>query len=457
MPFPSVRVIGGGLAGVEAAHLLARSGVPVELFEMRPKVTTPAHKTGMLAELVCSNSFKGTDPATAHGILKREMVSLGSLVLSAAGQSRVPAGKALAVDRETFSDIIIGQVDAQKLITLRREEVKEIDPDQPTIIATGPLTSDTLARNLAAMTGSERLFFYDAISPIIDAESIDMDHAFSGARWSDDCSDYLNCPLDEVCYKRFVNEVLEADKVRAHEFEDARFFEACLPIEIMAARGQDALRYGPMRPVGLKDPSTGKRPYAVVQLRKENLIGNAYTMVGFQTRLTFPEQKRVIGMIPAFSSAGFLRYGSIHRNTYLDSPRILQPDLQLIGYENIYLSGQITGVEGYTESAAMGIMAGISMLVRLKGGHLTSPGPETAIGALIRYITDGTINNFQPMNANFGIMSMPDAPKAVRNEMRSQTALLAFEEWKKSIAVTIKCDYPAPLQHIHTDIPDWKP
>ncbi|MGO9147704.1 MAG: methylenetetrahydrofolate--tRNA-(uracil(54)-C(5))-methyltransferase (FADH(2)-oxidizing) TrmFO [Desulfomonilia bacterium] len=433
MPFPSVRVIGGGLAGVEAAHLLATNGVQVELFEMRPAVTTPAHKTGMLAELVCSNSFKGTDPLTAHGILKREMASLGSLVLSIANQTCVPAGKALAVDRTAFAALTTQHITAQPLITLREKELKAIDQACPTIIATGPLTSDALAQNLMAMTGSSRLFFYDAISPIIDADSIDMGHAFFGARWSDDNPDYLNCTLDEPHYQRFMEELLKADKVISHEFEDARFFEACLPIEVLAARGMDALRYGPMRPVGLKDPSTGKRPFAVVQLRKENLKGNAYTMVGFQTRLTYPEQMRIIGMIPALSSARFLRYGSIHRNTYIDSPRVLGADLSLKEHSNVILAGQITGVEGYMESAATGILAGISMLAGIKHKTFQPPGPDTALGALVNHIIDRSINVFQPMNINFGIMTMPDVPKSRRAEARSERAKSAFDQWKESI------------------------
>jgi methylenetetrahydrofolate--tRNA-(uracil-5-)-methyltransferase len=284
-----------------------------------------------------------------------------------------------------------------------------------------------------AMTGSSRLFFYDAISPIIDAESIDMGHAFFGARWSDHNPDYLNCTLDEPHYQRFMEELLKADKVLSHEFEDARFFEACLPIEILAARGMDALRYGPMRPVGLKDPSTGKRPFAVVQLRKENLKGNAYTMVGFQTRLTYPEQMRIIGMIPALSSARFLRYGSIHRNTYIDSPRVLGADLSLKEHGNVILAGQITGVEGYMESAATGILAGISMLAGIKHKTFQPPGPDTALGALVYYITDRLIDVFQPMNINFGIMTMPDVPKSRRAEARSERAKSAFDTWKESI------------------------
>lgn len=434
MPEPDVRVIGAGLAGVEAAHVLARGGARVELFEMRPLRMTPAHKTDLLAELVCSNSLKGTDPLTAHGMLKREMKVLGSLVMSAAERSRVPAGKALAVDRTVFAETVTSHIASHRRIAIRREEVKTLDKDRLTIIATGPLTSDALAHELATMTSSSRLFFHDAISPIIDAESIDMDHAFAASRWKDECTDYINCPLDRDEYALFVKEVMSADMVRLHEFEDARYFEACLPIEVLAQRGRDALRFGPMRPVGLKDPKTSKRPYAVVQLRKENLAGEAYTMVGFQTRLTYPEQKRIISIIPALRNARILRYGSIHRNTYLDSPRILGTDLKVIGQEHFYLAGQIMGVEGYLESAAMGILAGMSVLARLKGLPFSPPGPDTAMGALVSYITDRTIADFQPMNANFGIMPAPAVPKARRAEARSEQALRSFESWVHEIA-----------------------
>ncbi|HPI92465.1 MAG TPA: methylenetetrahydrofolate--tRNA-(uracil(54)-C(5))-methyltransferase (FADH(2)-oxidizing) TrmFO [Deltaproteobacteria bacterium] len=433
MRSPEVSIIGAGLAGTEAAHALTRRGVCVELFEMRPSRMTPAHRTDQLAELVCSNSFKGTDPLTAHGILKREMERLGSLILSSAEKTRVPAGKALAVDRTAFARSITDRIMLDGAIILRRREVEAIEESRPTIIATGPLTSDALAGHLASITASSRLFFYDAISPIIEADSIDMDHAFPGSRWTDANTDYINCPLDRQGYSLFLEEVLAADRVRAHEFEDARFFEACLPIEVLAHRGNDALRYGPMRPVGLKDPRTEKRPYAVVQLRRENLQGQAYTLVGFQTRLTYPEQKRIISMIPALRNTRFLRYGSIHRNTYLDSPRILEPDLRLRGSDKIYLAGQITGVEGYMESAAMGIMAGISVLAKIKGVPFSPPGPETAMGSLIRYITDRTVEKFQPMNTNFGIMPAPDVPKNRRAEARSELALHVFEEWVQSM------------------------
>jgi methylenetetrahydrofolate--tRNA-(uracil-5-)-methyltransferase len=428
-----VRVVGGGLAGVEAARFLAARGIPVDLYEMRPRIMTPAHKTDLLAELVCSNSFKGTDPFTAHGILKREMLELGSLVLSMALETRVPAGKALAVDRAAFSSAMTRRIATDPLITLYREEFTKLDDEILTIIASGPLTSNALADNLAGITGRHRLFFYDAISPIVDADSIDREYAFYAARWTEGNDDYLNCPLSAEEYHRFLEELLRADRVKAHSFEDASYFESCLPIEVVAGRGRDALRFGAMRPVGLIDPATGKRPYAVVQLRRENLKGNAYTIVGFQTRLTFTEQERVIRLIPALRQARFLRFGSIHRNTYLDSPKILQKDLSLKNRPNIFLAGQITGVEGYTESAATGILAGISVLARLKGKVLALPGADTAYGALVQYITSGGPDPFQPSNINFGIMEMVEASKSRRNELRSERAALSFARWKQEL------------------------
>jgi methylenetetrahydrofolate--tRNA-(uracil-5-)-methyltransferase len=434
MPLPRVSIIGAGLAGVEAAHVLAAHGLGVDLFEMRPAVSTPAHRTGLFAELVCSNSFKGTDPLTAHGILKAEMEMLGSLVLSVARATRVPAGKALAVDRAAFAATVTERIMALQTVTLHREEVTVIDPDRLTIVATGPLTSDALAGRIASITGSDRLFFYDAIAPIIDASSVDMDRAFTGSRWSPADPDYLNCPLTREEYARFMEQLLAADRLRAREFEDSRFFEACLPIEVLASRGRDALRYGPMRPVGLIDPKTGRRPYAVVQLRRENLRGDAYTPVGFQTRLTYPEQERVFSLIPALRDARYLRHGSIHRNTYLDAPRVLEKDLSLKGSCRTYVAGQLMGVEGYMESAAMGIIAGISVMARIRGERFVPPGPETAIGALIHHITDPSMERFQPMNTNFGIMPVPDVPKKERAARRSLDARDAFEHWAGSVA-----------------------
>ena len=428
---PRVRVVGAGLAGVEAVFCLASRGIPVDLYEMRPVRSTPAHKTSLLGELVCSNSLKGMDGETAHGLLKRELELLGSLVLSTARETMVPAGKALAVDRDAFAQSLTRTVQSLEGVALIREEVTAIDPEVPTIIATGPLTSDGLADELARMTGTGRLFFYDAIAPIVDASSIDHGCAFFGSRWSDNDNDkdYLNCPLTKDQYETFVRELLEGDRVNARSFENARFFEACLPVEVMAGRGLDSLRYGPMRPVGMVDPGSGERPYAVLQLRRENLRGDAFNMVGFQTRLTWPEQRRVFSLIPALASARYLRYGSIHRNTFLDSPRVLEKDLRLKGFRNTFVAGQITGVEGYVESAAMGIAAALSLLAHLSGRDFSPPAADTAVGALIHYITQSATDRFQPTNINFGIMEEPDAPKKHRKQKRLEQEARSFDRW----------------------------
>jgi methylenetetrahydrofolate--tRNA-(uracil-5-)-methyltransferase len=342
-----VRVIGGGLAGVEAAYHLASRGIEVDLLEMRPSIMTGAHKTPFLAELVCSNSFKGDDLNTAHGLLKKEMRALNSVVLKVADGARVPAGKSLAVDRDAFARDITQLIESERSINLIREEVKGIDTDIPTIIATGPLTSGGLAKDIARLTGSSGLYFYDAISPIVDADSIAMDHVFFGSRWSPQSKDYLNCPMAEDQYYAFIDALLAADKVKPHTFEKKELFEGCLPIEVVASRGRSSLAFDPMRPVGFVDPKTGDRPFAIVQLRKENLKGDAYNMVGFQTRLAYPAQQRVFQMIPGLASVRFLRFGSVHRNTFIDSPRILRKDLSIIKYPYVKLAGQITGVEGY--------------------------------------------------------------------------------------------------------------
>ncbi len=429
MRAPRVLVAGGGLAGVEAAYHLALRGIEVDLYEMRPAKSTPAHRTDLLGELVCSNSLKGTDPLTAHGLLKKEMAELGSAVLLAAEKTKVPAGKALAVDRDGFARVLTDIVRSTDLIEIHREEFSHIVPETPTIIATGPLTSEILASSLKDITGTERLFFYDAISPIVDAESIDMEHAFFGSRWDSLSRDYLNCPLDKDLYHAFVDELLKSDRVNPRSFEDIRFFDACLPIEVMALRGRDSLRFGPMRPVGFIDPATHRRPYALLQLRRENLRGDAYNLVGFQTRLTYPEQKRIFSMIPALAKADFLRFGSIHRNTFLDSPRVLNKNLSIKGLPLIFLAGQITGVEGYMESAAMGIMAAIALSAMLSGRAFSPPPADTAIGALIQHITDEENTNFQPMNINFGIMEPIDAPKKTRKLARLEKESRSFETW----------------------------
>ena len=425
----TVLVVGGGLSGCEAAWLLSQKGVMVELFEMRPHKMTRAHTTGMLAELVCSNSFKGTDPLTAHGLLKAEMEIMGSLVMKAALSARVPAGKALAVDREKFAAFITDAIDSSPLIKVNHSEIESVPVDRPCIIATGPLTSDALSEDITKLTGSGRMFFHDAIAPIIDAESIDMTKAFFGSRWSEDGGDYINCPINEAEYNLFLDELIKADRVAPHTFEDAKYFEGCLPIEVIAERGGQSLRFGPMRPVGIKDPKTGKRPYAIVQLRKETLKGEAFNMVGFQTRLSYPGQDRVFRFIPGLADAIFLRYGSIHRNTFIDSPRLLEKDLSIRGHSNIIVAGQLTGVEGYMESACSGIIAGLSMLAKVSGRPFSPPPPETAAGALINYITDSAITNFQPMNINYGIIPTPDVPKKDKKTVIRDIALKHISEW----------------------------
>jgi methylenetetrahydrofolate--tRNA-(uracil-5-)-methyltransferase len=425
----TVLVIGGGLAGCEAAWLLSQKGVRVELFEMRPHKKTGAHSTGMLAELVCSNSLKGFDPLTSHGLLKAEMEIMGSIVLKAALSAKVPAGKALAVDREKFAAFVTGAINSSPLIRVRNTEVESVPVDRPCIIATGPLTSDALAEDISKLTGSGRMFFYDAIAPIIDAGSIDMTKAFFGSRWSEDAGDYINCPLNEEQYNLFINELVQADPVAPHAFEEARYFEACLPIEVIAERGGQSLRFGPMRPVGIKDPGTGKRPYAVVQLRKETLKGEAFNMVGFQTRLSYSGQDRVFRFIPGLADAVFLRYGSIHRNTFIDSPRVLMKDLSIRGQSNIIVAGQLTGVEGYMESACSGIIAGLSMHAKVSGRPFSPPPPETASGALINYVTDAAVTDFQPMNINYGIIPAPVVPKKDKKTVIRDMALERITAW----------------------------
>jgi len=429
----AVHVIGAGLAGVEAAYRLVRCGVGVQLSEMRPVRMTPAHTTDKLAELVCSNSLNGTDPLTAHGLLKKELIQLDSLVLQSAFATRVPAGKALAVDRDAFAARITSTIAAHERIRITRQEVTRIDLSVPTIIAPGPLTSESLCTEIIRLTSRDSLSFYDAISPIIDSQSIDYDKAFFGSRWAPDDTDYLNCPLDQDEYSAFVNALLEADTVVPHAFEDARFFEGCLPIEIMARRGPDSLRFGPMRPVGLTDPHTARRPHAVVQLRRENLKGDAYNIVGFQTRLTQGEQLKVLRLIPALAGAQILRYGSIHRNTFIDAPRLLAPDLSLKSHRNIVLAGQLAGVEGYMESAAMGIMAAYSILAHLRGKPFLPPPPETAVGALIHHITNAAVRDFQPMNINFGIIPSPDVAKKLKRQVLLEREASAFSEWLRTL------------------------
>ncbi len=428
-----VVIIGGGLAGSEAAWQAATRGARVTLYEMRPKEPTKAHKTGYLAELVCSNSLGSADILNAPGILKEEMRRLNSLVVRVADEVRVPAGSALAVDRDQFSQKITQALESHPNLRILREEVKEIPTDCLCIIATGPLTSDSLSAAIRNLTHSANLYFFDAISPIIDADSINMEAVFRASRYEKGGADYLNCPMDEATYDAFRDAMLKAEKVQPKEFEKIPYFEGCIPIEVMAERGRQTMVFGPMKPVGLEDPRTGKRPFAVVQLRPENRHGTCYNMVGFQTKLTYPEQRRVFRMIPGLEQAEFLRLGSLHRNTFVNSPQLLRDTLQLKARGTLFFAGQLVGVEGYTESAAMGGLAGINAVRGLAGLPLVTPPPSTAHGCLVNYITTSDPRHFQPINTNFGLF--PPLPTRIRDKEQKrrligQRALEDLEAWK---------------------------
>lgn len=428
-----VVIIGGGLAGSEAAWQAATRGARVTLYEMRPKEPTQAHKTGYLAELVCSNSLGSADVLNAPGILKEEMRRLNSLIIRVADEVRVPAGSALAVDRDQFAQRITRELEGHPNVRIRREEITEIPSDCLCIIATGPLTSERLAKALAAVTQSQSLYFYDAISPIIDADSIDMNIVFRASRYDKGGADYLNCPMDEPTYHTFYEALMAAEKVQPKEFEKVPYFEACLPIEVMAERGRQTMVFGPLKPVGLQDPGTGTRPYAVVQLRAENQHGSCFNMVGFQTKLTYPEQRRVFRLIPGLAQAEFLRYGSVHRNTFVNAPSVLRDTLQLKVRGTVLLAGQLVGVEGYTESAAMGGLAGINAARGLAGLPLVTPPATTAHGSLLHYITTSDPRHFQPINTNYGLF--PPLPSKVRDKEQkkrlvSRRAVQDFEAWK---------------------------
>ena len=403
-----ITVVGGGLAGSEAAHQIAKLGIKVKLVEMRPVKISPAHNSDNLGELVCSNSLKSDSLDNASGILKAEMRQLGSLIIEAADNNRVPAGKALAVDRIKFAEYITDQIESNPLIDLVREEFEEIPEnlDSPLIIASGPLTSESLSESIKKLSDSEHLYFYDSISPIIDSESIDHSIVYKASRYEkgdQEEGDYLNCPLNRDQYYELIDELLTSEKIETRDFEKGLYFESCLPVEVIAERGKDTLRFGPAKPVGLKDPRTGKIPYAVVQLRCENKEASMYNIVGFQTKLKYPEQRRVFRMIPGLEKAEFMRYGSMHRNTYINSPKLMRPSLQARNNDMLFFAGQILGVEGYVESSAMGIIAGRNAAKVMKGEPPIVPPRETALGSLIKYITDTQVKSFQPMNINFGL------------------------------------------------------
>jgi len=430
MRAPVVTVIGAGLAGSEAAYQLARRGARVRLYEMRPQRQTEAHQTDLFGELVCSNSLRNDSLETAVGVLKEEMRRLGSLVMAAAAHARVPAGAALAVDRERFAGYLTAVVGEQPEIEIVREEVTAL-PAGPTILATGPLTAPALAGALSGLMGGGYLYFYDAIAPIVTADSIDMQVAFRASRYGKGGEDYINCPLSEEQYRRFVDALMGAEKMAAHPFERPVYFEGCMPIEEMARRGPRTLAFGPMRPVGLSDPRGGPRPAAVVQLRQDDREGRLYNIVGFQTKMTYPEQRRVLRLIPGLERAEFVRLGSLHRNTFIDAPRVLAPTLALRARPDLFVAGQLVGVEGYVESAAAGLLAAINIARLIADRALLVPPPQTALGSLIAYITDSSRREFQPMNANFGLM--PELPGMARGRARkiamANRALAAMDDF----------------------------
>jgi methylenetetrahydrofolate--tRNA-(uracil-5-)-methyltransferase len=437
-----VTVVGGGLAGSEAAWQLARRGHRVTLHEMRPVRQTPAHRTDRLAELVCSNTFKSTELSTAHGAIKAEMRELGCLVLECADIARVAAGTALAVDRDVFAATVTARVQSHPNITIVRGEVREL-PSSPAIIATGPLTGDALAESLRSRVGAESLAFYDAIAPVVSRESVDDSIVFTASRYDKETMEgaeegaYLNCPMNEEEYAAFVAALEAADQFHGHEFDEVPYFSGCMPVEEMNSRGRETLRFGPLKPVGLSDPKTGRRPHAVVQLRREDRAGRLWNLVGFQTRLRIPEQQRVFRMIPGLANAEFLRYGSIHRNSYINSPGVLTPALTLRDDPQIFLAGQITGVEGYTESTASGLLAGMNLSRVLNGLEPVVPPPTTMLGSLYRYLREADPRHFQPMNANFGLVDELDErirDKRVKKERMAERAVREMRAWRDAMS-----------------------
>ena len=460
-----VLLIGAGLAGSEAAWQCARRGVAVELFEMRPGRTTPAHQTDDFAELVCSNSLKSESENTAPWLLKEEMRGAGSLLLEIARGTAVPAGHALAVDRAEFSRKVTEAISHEPLITIRREEVTQVAAGQLTVIATGPLTSDALSQEIVRLSldpsragapaPHNNLYFYDSISPIVEADSIDMSKVYLAARYDKGSPDYINCPMSKAEYDRFYDALLAAQSVEQKDWENLNYFESCLPIEEIARRGRDTLRFGPMKPVGLKDPRTGRIPYAAVQLRQENLRADSYNLVGFQNHLKFGEQARVLSLIPGLESARFLRYGQIHRNTYINSPALLHPTLQMKAHPQVLFAGQICGVEGYVESIATGLMAGLNAAVLATGGEPVPPPRATACGSLVHYITQAETRNFQPANITFDLLPALDRKvrdRKERHRLQCELALREFEEWLRRSA--LPAALPAPSAAEVVPFPD---
>jgi methylenetetrahydrofolate--tRNA-(uracil-5-)-methyltransferase len=432
-----IAVIGGGLAGSEAAWQAAERGVGVQLFEMRPQVPTAAHQTGNLGEIVCSNSLKSDQPGTAPYLLKEELRRGGSLLMEVAHQTAVPAGAALAVDRGRFAEELTRRIRTHPNIEVIRAEVKELPHSGPVIIATGPLTSPALTEQIATLTGSSQLYFYDAISPVVEADTIDLQIAFRAARYDKGGPDYLNCPMDETSYVRFYDALVVGESVPLHEFEKTMYFEACLPIEELARRGRDTLRYGPMKPVGLRDPRTGRQPFAVVQLRQENLLADSYNLVGFQNHLKFGDQKRILRLIPGLEHAEFVRFGQIHRNTFICAPALLTETLQMRKLPRVLFAGQISGVEGYIEAMATGFMAGVHAVELARGREPRSAPRRTAMGSLTNYIANADPKNFQPMNITFALL--PPLDEADRRRLRRkldrrafmvELGLKDFESWR---------------------------
>ena len=443
----NIRIIGAGLAGSEAAWQCARRGVAVELFEMRPVRATPAHQTDNFAELVCSNSLKSESENTAPWLLKEEMRRAGSMLLEIARQTAVPAGHALAVDRAEFAAKVTEAISREPRIAIRREEVIAVADGQLSIIATGPLTSDALSREIVRLSldpsragvpaphnnsPHNNLYFYDSISPIVEADSIDMNKVYLAARYDKGSADYINCPMSKDEYDRFYDALLAAQSVEQKDWENLNYFESCLPIEEIARRGRDTLRFGPMKPVGLKDPRTGRMPYAVVQLRQENLRADSYNLVGFQNHLKFGEQARVLNLIPGLENARFLRYGQIHRNTYINSPALLSPTLQMKAHPQVMFAGQICGVEGYVESIATGLLAGMHAAALAMGGEPVPPPRATALGSLVHYISQAETKNFQPANITFDLLpalATPVRDRKERHRQQCELALREFDEW----------------------------